>query len=118
AWARPRSSTRSPGLGGAEAADAESPSTPRTTRKTRTPPEVLGPIPNGGCDRDRRTVRSMPTGIVTGASRGLGLALGRALVERGWRLVVDARGAAALEGAWAGTADVDVLAGDIADDSH
>ena len=39
----------------------------------------------------------MPVGIVTGASRGLGLALVRALVERGWRLVVDARGAAALE---------------------
>src|SRR2546422_960760 len=34
----------------------------------------------------------MPTGILTGASRGLGLDLARALVERGWRLVVDARG--------------------------
>jgi NAD(P)-dependent dehydrogenase (short-subunit alcohol dehydrogenase family) len=32
------------------------------------------------------------TAIVTGASRGLGLALARALVERGWRVVVDARG--------------------------
>ena len=31
-------------------------------------------------------MRSMPTGIVTGASRGLGLALARALDERGWRL--------------------------------
>ena len=44
----------------------------------------------------------MPTAIVTGASRGLGLALGRALVERGWRLVVDARGAEALEREWSG----------------
>ena len=35
--------------------------------------------------------------IVTGASRGLGLALARGLAERGWRLVVDARGADALE---------------------
>ncbi len=33
----------------------------------------------------------MPTAIVTGASRGLGLALSRALAERGWRLVIDAR---------------------------
>ena len=35
----------------------------------------------------------MPVGIITGASRGLGLALARALDERGWRLVVDARDA-------------------------
>jgi len=34
--------------------------------------------------------------IVTGASRGLGLALTRTLVERGWLVVVDARGAEAL----------------------
>ncbi len=40
-----------------------------------------------------------PTAIVTGASRGLGFELAKALAERGWRLVVDARGAAALEAA-------------------
>ncbi|MDX6723442.1 MAG: hypothetical protein QOD73_1846, partial [Solirubrobacteraceae bacterium] len=38
-----------------------------------------------------------PVAIVTGASRGLGLALTRALAARGFRLVVDARGADALE---------------------
>ena len=38
-------------------------------------------------------------GIVTGASRGLGLALTRALAERGWELVVDGRDAAALHAA-------------------
>ena len=38
-------------------------------------------------------------GIVTGASRGLGLALTRALAERGWELVVDGRDAAALRAA-------------------
>ena len=57
-------------------------------------------------------------GIVTGASRGLGLALTRALVERGWRLVVDARDGAALERAVAGLEGVVGLAGDVADPEH
>src|SRR5438128_9846097 len=60
----------------------------------------------------------MPVGIVTGSSRGLGLALARALVERGWRLVVDARGGEALEGAWAGRPGVVALPGDVADPEH
>ena len=38
----------------------------------------------------------MPVAIVTGASRGLGLALARALDERNWRLIIDARDGAAL----------------------
>jgi NAD(P)-dependent dehydrogenase (short-subunit alcohol dehydrogenase family) len=60
----------------------------------------------------------MPVGIVTGASRGLGLVLARALAERGWRLILDARGSGALERAWDGTAGVTALPGDIADDRH
>jgi NAD(P)-dependent dehydrogenase (short-subunit alcohol dehydrogenase family) len=60
----------------------------------------------------------MPVGLVTGASRGLGLALVRALVERGWRLVVDARGAAALERAVSGLDGVVAIAGDVADPEH
>src|SRR6187200_2378691 len=60
----------------------------------------------------------MPVGIVTGASRGLGLALARALDERGWRLVVDARGADALIEAMAGLANVTAIPGDVADPSH
>jgi NAD(P)-dependent dehydrogenase (short-subunit alcohol dehydrogenase family) len=59
----------------------------------------------------------MPVAIVTGASRGLGLALARALDERGWRVVVDARGAQALERATAGTGVV-AIAGDVADPQH
>ena len=43
-----------------------------------------------------RSFDGMPTAIVTGASRGLGLALARALAERGWRLVIDAREAGPL----------------------
>jgi NAD(P)-dependent dehydrogenase (short-subunit alcohol dehydrogenase family) len=61
---------------------------------------------------------AMPVGIVTGASRGLGLALARALDERGWRLVVDARGADALRDATAGLTGVTAIAGDVADPEH
>ena len=74
----------------------------------------------------------MKTAIVTGASRGLGLALAKALAERGWRLVIDARGAAALEAAReelaaaardaqhesAAATTVIAVAGDIADEAH
>ena len=60
----------------------------------------------------------MPVGIVTGASRGLGLALARALDERGWRLVVDARGGDALAEATEGLSGVTAIAGDVADPDH
>jgi NAD(P)-dependent dehydrogenase (short-subunit alcohol dehydrogenase family) len=64
----------------------------------------------------------MATAIVTGASRGLGLALAKALAERGRRLVVDARGAEALEAARAEIAraggEVIAIAGDVADPRH
>ena len=63
----------------------------------------------------------METAIVTGASRGLGLALARALAERRYRLVIDARGAAALEAARSELAElteVVAIAGDVADDEH
>jgi NAD(P)-dependent dehydrogenase (short-subunit alcohol dehydrogenase family) len=61
------------------------------------------------------------TALITGASRGLGLALARALAARGWRLVLDARGAPALEAArreLAALTEVATLAGDVADDWH
>ena len=60
----------------------------------------------------------MPTAIVTGASRGLGLALSKALAERGWRLVIDAREAGPLEAAAAELPDVVSLPGDVSDPSH
>ena len=60
----------------------------------------------------------MPTAIITGASRGLGLALARALDERGWRLVLDARGAEALEAATNELANAVALPGDVADPRH
>jgi NAD(P)-dependent dehydrogenase (short-subunit alcohol dehydrogenase family) len=60
----------------------------------------------------------MPTAIVTGASRGLGLALTRELAARGWRVLVDARGEPALAAAVADLPQVVALAGDIADEWH
>ncbi len=63
-------------------------------------------------------MRAMPVGIVTGASRGLGLALTRALDERGWRVVVDARGAKELAEATEGLRGVTAIAGDVADADH
>src|SRR3954447_6144308 len=63
-------------------------------------------------------MRRMPVGIVTGASRGLGLALARALDERGWELVADARGADALAEATADLDRVAAVAGDVADPEH
>ena len=60
----------------------------------------------------------MPAAIVTGASRGLGLALARALADHGWRVVADARGAAELERAWAGHDRVVTVAGDVTDPQH
>jgi len=60
----------------------------------------------------------MPVGIVTGASRGLGLALVRALGERGWRLVVDARDARELRSAAGELPGVVALPGDVSDPDH
>lgn len=63
----------------------------------------------------------MPVALITGASRGLGLALARALAQRGWKLILDARGAEALEQAraeLAGQTQVRAIAGDVADGAH
>jgi NAD(P)-dependent dehydrogenase (short-subunit alcohol dehydrogenase family) len=60
----------------------------------------------------------MSVAIVTGASRGLGLALTRELDARGWSVVADARDGAALAAATAGLARVTALPGDVADARH
>jgi NAD(P)-dependent dehydrogenase (short-subunit alcohol dehydrogenase family) len=63
----------------------------------------------------------MDTALITGASRGLGLALARELARRSWRLVIDARGADALESARAELSlltDVVALPGDVSDPAH
>jgi len=59
--------------------------------------------------------------IITGASRGLGLALACQLAQRNWRLVVDARGEDDLEQVARGLrtlTEVDAIAGDVADAAH
>jgi len=58
------------------------------------------------------------TAIITGASRGLGLALTRELAGRGWRLVVDARDGAALERAVGDLPGVEAIPGDVSDSWH
>lgn len=63
----------------------------------------------------------MPLAIITGASRGLGLALARALARVGWGLVLDARGSAELAAAadeLRVVTDVVALAGDVAQPAH
>ena len=56
--------------------------------------------------------------IVTGASRGLGLALTRALIEKGWRVVVDARDGDALECEVGSLDGVVAVLGDVSDADH
>jgi NAD(P)-dependent dehydrogenase (short-subunit alcohol dehydrogenase family) len=65
----------------------------------------------------------MSTAIITGASRGLGLALARALARDGWNLVIDARDRNDLERATAmmesvGGVRVVGIPGDVTDPGH
>jgi NAD(P)-dependent dehydrogenase (short-subunit alcohol dehydrogenase family) len=64
----------------------------------------------------------MSVAIVTGASRGLGAALARALVNQGWSVVIDARDTEALQKTAAELAgaggSVTALAGDVNDPAH
>lgn len=61
----------------------------------------------------------MKVGIITGASRGFGRALASALEERGWSLVLDARGGEDLARVRAELGDgVVAIAGDVTDASH
>src|ERR1700752_2197337 len=80
--------------------------------KTNCHLEAGGRTPNFPC---------MPIAIITGASRGLGLALAHSLAAEGWSLVIDARGADALERAATELrrhTEVVAIAGDVTDPDH
>ena len=67
------------------------------------------------------TTHTSRTALITGASRGLGLALARQLAAGGWQLIIDARGANALESARAELsqqARVIAVPGDVTDAGH
>src|SRR5690348_3735437 len=64
---------------------------------------------------------STRTALITGASRGLGLALARQLAQLHWNLIIDARGTEALETARAELAQwttVTAIPGDVTDEAH
>lgn len=61
------------------------------------------------------------TALITGASRGLGLAIATALAHAGWNLILDARGSSALQAAaepLRAHTTVISLAGDVTDPAH
>jgi NAD(P)-dependent dehydrogenase (short-subunit alcohol dehydrogenase family) len=69
----------------------------------------------------KMTIDTTGTALITGASRGLGLALAHQLARSGWTLIIDARGAEALEAVRAELAQqtqVIAITGDVTDAAH
>lgn len=67
------------------------------------------------------TTRTARAALITGASRGLGLALARTLADRGWTLILDARGSEALETVrreLSRSTRVNAIAGDVSEPTH
>lgn len=67
------------------------------------------------------TASTVRTALITGASRGLGLALARELAARGWHLILDARGGAALQAVHeelSRQTRVTAITGDVGEEAH
>ena len=67
------------------------------------------------------TIDAGKTALITGASRGLGLALARGLAERKWKLIINARDAKSLQAAYhelSQLTQVTAVAGDITSKTH
>jgi NAD(P)-dependent dehydrogenase (short-subunit alcohol dehydrogenase family) len=72
-------------------------------------------------EQNREGVTMPNRALITGASRGLGLALARALASAGWELIIDARGERELRAAGdslGARAPVHFVPGDVADERH
>ena len=67
------------------------------------------------------TIHTTQTALITGASRGLGLALARQLAQQHWALILDARGTQALEAVHeelSSLTQVIAIPGDVNDEQH
>lgn len=67
------------------------------------------------------TMETTKTALITGSSRGLGLALARKLAQDGWTLIIDARGSEDLEAIRSELAEkttVTAIPGDVVDEKH
>jgi NAD(P)-dependent dehydrogenase (short-subunit alcohol dehydrogenase family) len=88
--------------------------------KSTTITHVAGAPATNGVSAES-TSGTMRTALITGASRGLGLELARALARRGWNLILDGRDPTALRAArdeLAPITHVAAIAGDVADPAH
>lgn len=67
------------------------------------------------------TAQNQKTALITGASKGLGLELAKALAQRGWRLVINARNAERLyqvQKELSQHTEVEAISGDVIDEIH
>jgi NAD(P)-dependent dehydrogenase (short-subunit alcohol dehydrogenase family) len=85
------------------------------------PQNLFHPWIHSGLGENIMITSNTKTALITGASRGLGLALARDLAQRRWQLIIDARGVAALHAAETELmrhTKVEAVVGDVDDPQH